>query len=166
MNDSVDRAKLMDPQTLAEAVGESMMANDQASRALGMRITRIAPGMADIEMTVRPDMLNGHGTCHGGMITALADSAFAFACNSRNVVTVASGFSVDLLLPTHEGDLLSARCRELHCGGRLGVYDCDVFNQRGERVAIFRGHSYSLKGRAVLGSQPLTARASTTAPKS
>ncbi|WP_418315132.1 hydroxyphenylacetyl-CoA thioesterase PaaI [Piscinibacter sakaiensis] len=152
-----------DPQALAEAVRDAMLERDHATRALGMRITHIAPGAAEIEMEVRADMLNGHGSCHGGLITALADSAFAFACNSRNVVSVASGFSVDLLLPAMQGDRLAARCRELHCGGRLGVYDCEVFNQRGDKVAIFRGHSYALKGRTVLGGEPLAERPAATA---
>lgn len=147
-------------QALAEEVRDWMLARDHATRALGMTITRIAAGAAETEMTVRRDMLNGHGSCHGGMITALADSAFAFACNSRNVVNVASGFSVDLLLPAHQEDVLTARCHEQHSGGRLGVFDCEVVNQRGQRVAMFRGHSYALQGRTVLDGEPLAARSS------
>jgi acyl-CoA thioesterase len=103
-------------------------------------------------MTVRRDMLNGHQTCHGGMIATLADSAFAFACNSYNELTVASGFSVDLLAPAREGDVLTATASEMSKAGRTGVYDVEVRNQRGERIAIFRGRSYTLKGKPVVAA--------------
>ena len=137
----------MTPQELANAVGIGMMANDKASSGLGMRLTHISPGAAHIDMPVRPDMLNGHKTCHGGFIATLADSAFAFACNSYNELTVASGFSIDFMAPAHQGDLLTARCAEVSRAGRTGVYDTTVTNQRGERIAVFRGRSYTLKGR-------------------
>jgi acyl-CoA thioesterase len=98
-------------------------------------------------MKVRPDMVNGHELCHGGLIATLADSAFAFACNSYNELTVASGFSIDLVAPARLDDVLTARCAEVSKAGRTGVYDAEVTNQRGERVAFFRGRSYTIKGK-------------------
>ena len=135
------------PQQLAEHVRSAMFANDGASQALGMQVTAISPTSATVTMTVRADMLNGHATCHGGFITALADSAFAFACNSRNDMTVASGLSIDFLAPAREGDRLTAEAAEVSLAGRTGVYDVNVRNQRGEAVAVFRGRSYCIKGK-------------------
>lgn len=135
------------PQQTAEHVRDGMLANDRATRWLGMSIAEIAPGRSVLTMTVRDEMLNGHDICHGGLIATLADSAFAFACNSYNELTVASGFAIDLLQPGRLGDRLTATCREVSRSGRTGVYDCEVTNQRGERVAVFRGRSYSAKGR-------------------
>ena len=137
----------MTPQEVARAVGVGMMANDHASKALGMRLTHISPGVAHIEMTVRRDMLNGFGTCHGGMITTLADSAFGFACNSYNELTVASGLSVDFVAPAYEGDVLTARAVEVVLSGRTGVYDVMVFNQTADCIAVFRGRSHRIKGK-------------------
>ena len=97
----------MTPQEIASAVGTGMLAKDHASVTLGMRLTHISPGAAHMDMLVRPDMLNGFGTCHGGMITSLADSAFGFACNSYNELTVASGLSVDFVAPAYAGDVLT-----------------------------------------------------------
>ncbi|MES3010146.1 MAG: hydroxyphenylacetyl-CoA thioesterase PaaI [Pseudomonadota bacterium] len=142
----------MTPQQTAEAVAIDMMAKDRASQGLGMRVARIAPGTADIEMVVREDMLNGFAICHGGYLTLLADSAFAFACNSYNEFTVASGLSIDFMAPAHAGDVLTARAVEVSRRGRTGVYDVDVCNQRGERLAVFRGRSHSVKGRPVVAS--------------
>ena len=135
------------PQQLAEMVRDHMFARDRVAQSLQMRIIHIAPGEATIEMQVTGDMLNGFDTCHGGYITTLADSAFAFACNSRNTMTVASGLSVDFLAPGREGDVLTARAVEVSLAGRTGVYDVVVSNQRGESVAVFRGRSYAIKGR-------------------
>ena len=137
-------------QQLAELVRDAMLAGDQASKMLGMQVLDVGPGRAVISMVVRPDMLNGHAICHGGLITTLADSAFAFACNSHNELTVASGFSIDLLAPGRLGDVLTATCTELSKAGRTGVYDSDVRNQRGERIAVFRGRSHTARGRPVL----------------
>ena len=137
-------------QQLAEWVRDAMWADDHASRLLGMQIIEVAPGRAVITMVVRQDMLNGHGLCHGGLIATLADSAFAFACNSHNELTVASGFSVDLLAPGRLGDVLTATGHEVSRAGRTGVYDIAVRNQRGERVAVFRGRSYTMRGKPVL----------------
>lgn len=135
------------PQQLAEHVRSAMFANDGASQALGMQVTAISPTSATVTMTVRADMLNGHATCHGGFITALADSAFAFACNAGNEMTVASGLSIDFLAPGREGDVLTAEGVEVSRAGRTGVYDVTVRNQHGELIAVFRGRSYTMKGR-------------------
>lgn len=140
------------PQQLAEHVRDGMFVNDRASKWLGMTIVEVGPGSAVISMPVRDCMVNGHDLCHGGLIATLADSAFAFACNSYNELTVASGFAIDLLAPGKLGDVLTARCHEVSKAGRTGVYDCIVTNQRGERVAVFRGRSYTMKGKpAVAG---------------
>jgi len=134
-------------QRVAESVRDRMVADDRASRALGIVVAAVAPGRATTTMTVRADMLNGHAICHGGLIATLADTAFAYACNSYGELTVASGFSVDLVAPAREGDVLTARAEEIHKAGRTGVYDVEVRNQRGERIAVFRGRSYTLKGK-------------------
>ena len=127
-----------------------MWAGDHASKLLGMQVSSIGPGRAVLQMVVRQDMLNGHAICHGGLITTLADSAFAFACNSHNELTVASGFTVDLLAPGRLGDVLSATCVEVNKAGRTGLYDVLVQNQRGERIAVFRGRSHTARGKPVL----------------
>ena len=100
-------------------------------------------------MTVRADMLNGHAICHGGFIFTLADSAFAYACNSYNLNTVASGCAIDFLAPAREGDVLTAVAQERSASGRTGVYDIEVTNQRGEKIALFRGKSYRIKGHVI-----------------
>ena len=138
------------PQQIAELVRDAMLAGDHATKMLGMRIVEVAPGRAVIEMVVRQDMLNGHAICHGGLIATLADSTFAFACNAYNELSVASGFSIDLVAPARLGDLLTARCHEVSKSGRTGVYDTEVLNQRGERVAVFRGRSYTMRGKPVV----------------
>lgn len=140
----------LNPQQIADAVALGMMAKDRASRSLGQRVTHISPGSAQIEMLVREDMLNGFDICHGGFITLLADSAFAFACNSYNEFTVASSLNVDFIAPVHGGDLLTARAVEVSLSGRTGVYDVEVSNQNGLRVAVFRGRSYRIKGKPVV----------------
>jgi acyl-CoA thioesterase len=137
-------------QRTAERVQHAMYADDRASQALGITISDIGPGRALATMTVRADMLNGFGICHGGLVATLADSAFAFACNTYDELTVASGFSIDIVAPSKEGDVLSARAEELHRAGRTGLYEVEVRNQRGERVALFRGRSYTVKGKRVL----------------
>ena len=140
------------PQQVADRVREGMFRNDRASKWLGMQILQVTPGHAVLQMTVHDEMLNGHDICHGGLITTLADSAFAFACNSYDELTVASGFTVDLLAPGRGGDVLTATCREVSKAGRTGVYDCEVVNQHGQRIAVFRGRSYTMKGKpAVAG---------------
>jgi acyl-CoA thioesterase len=144
-----------DAQALAERVAVAMYERDAASQGLGIRVVRVAPGHAELAMPVRADMLNGHAICHGGFIFTLADSAFAYACNSYNLTTVASGCGIDFLAPAREGDLLTAVAQERSASGRTGVYDIEVVSQRGERIALFRGKSYRIKGHVV--EQPLAA---------
>ena len=136
-------------QALAECVGAGMFARDRASSGLGMCLTGVGPGRSQMTMTIRADMLNGHATCHGGFIFMLADSAFAFACNSYNLTTVAAGCSIEYLAPAREGDVLTATAREQSLTGRSGVYDIDVKNQRGEIIALFRGKSTRITGHVV-----------------
>ena len=138
-------------QRLAEAVGDTMYARDNASRMLGITLDSIAPGRAQMTMRVRPDMCNGHGICHGGLIFTLADSTFAFACNSYNVNTVASGCTIDFLAAAKSGDVLTARAAMRQQGSRIGVYDISVSNQKDEAIALFRGKSYRLKGDVLAG---------------
>ncbi|UXH80842.1 hydroxyphenylacetyl-CoA thioesterase PaaI [Roseateles amylovorans] len=142
------------PQRIAEQVRDTMFANDRASKGLGIGVLAIAPGTATLRMTVRPDMLNGFDICHGGIVTTLADSCFAFACNSHNEMTVASGFAIDIVAPSREGDVLTAVATEVSLAGRTGVYDITVTNQRDELIAVFRGRSYRLKGKPVV-SEPI-----------
>jgi acyl-CoA thioesterase len=142
-------AEPQEAQALAERVAEAMYALDRASQSMGMKIAAVGPGHAELTMTVRHNMLNGHAICHGGFVFTLADSAFAYACNSYNLTTVASGCAIDFVAPAHEGDLLTAVAQERSVSGRTGVYDIEVINQRGERVAFFRGKSYRIKGHVV-----------------
>jgi acyl-CoA thioesterase len=121
-----------------------LYATDGASQGLGIRIVDVAPGTATVAMTVRDDMVNGHGICHGGFIFLLADSGFAFACNSYGAATVASGATIDFLAPAHTGDLLSAVAREEWLGGRIGIYDVVVSRDDGTVIAHFRGRSHRL----------------------
>jgi acyl-CoA thioesterase len=135
-----------DPQKLAEAAAAAMWAKDRASQAMGMRPIAVGPGHATVAMTIKPEMCNGHGTCHGGMIFTLADSAFAFACNSHNRVTVANNCSITFVAPGREGDMLTAAAVESHRGKRSGVCEVRVTNQDGKLIALFRGHSTELGG--------------------
>ena len=140
----------LDPQALAERVGVGMLAEDAASRGLGMRVEAMGPGYARLSMRVRPDMLNGFKICHGGFITLLADSAFAFACNSSNELTLAAGIVVDFVAPAMEGDLLTADAKEVVLVGRTGVYDVTVTNEKGQIVAVLRGRSHRTKNTKVV----------------
>ena len=140
-----------DSQALAEAVGRAMYSRDQASQSLGMTLDSIAEGRAQMTMRVRPDMCNGHGMCHGGLIFTLADSTFAFACNSYNINAVAQGCSIDFVAAAKNGDTLTARGEVRQQGKRTGVYDITVTNQNGETIALFRGKSYRLKGDVMSG---------------
>jgi acyl-CoA thioesterase len=136
-------------QVLAEAVGAAMYARDPASQGLGMTIDAIGPGHARLSMTVRADMLNGHQTCHGGFIFTLADSAFAFACNSHNHTTVGAACSIDYLAPGREGDVLTATATEQALAGKSGVYDVKVTNQEQRTIALFRGKSHRVSGNVI-----------------
>ena len=143
------------PQQIADATREAMLKDDHATKSLGIRIEAVGPGSCTASMTVRQDMLNGHAICHGGLITTLADSAFAFACNAYNEVTVASGFDVNLLAAARLGDVLTAQAVEVSKAGRTGVYDVTVRNQRGEAIAAFRGRSYTMKGKPLVEGLPM-----------
>ncbi len=148
-------ALLMTPQQVAEATKDAMWRNDRATQGLGMQVLAVGPGTATLRMAVREDMLNGHDICHGGLITTLADSTFAFACNAYNEITVASGFDVNLLASARLGDVLTASCAELSKAGRTGVYDIHVRNQRDESIASFRGRSYTMKGKPLIEGLPV-----------
>ena len=134
---------------LAQACADAMWADDLASQQLGMHIEAVSSGRCTISMRIRSDMTNGHGIAHGGFIFALADSAFAFACNSHNVRTVAQACDIVFVAPGQEGDLLVAEAVERHKFGRNGIYDIRV--TRGEDVvAEFRGRSRTIGGPVVV----------------
>jgi len=130
-----------DPQAIADEAAAAMLATDRVGPMLGMRMVKIAPGTCTLAMTIRPDMGNGHGICHGGMIFTLADSAFAFACNSGGGSCVAATGSIDFLAPAHVGDELSAVATTVWRRGRTGIHEVEVTNQKGDVVALFRGRS-------------------------
>ncbi|MBI3531879.1 MAG: phenylacetic acid degradation protein PaaD [Curvibacter sp. PD_MW3] len=137
-------------EALARRVGESMFAADRASREfMQMELLSCAPGRAVMRMTVRKDMLNGHEICHGGLIFTLADSTFAFACNSYNKVAVAAGCSIEFLKPAQLDDVLTCEGVEQTLQGRHGIYDMRVSNQRGEVIAMFRGKSAQIQGTVI-----------------
>jgi acyl-CoA thioesterase len=136
-------------QRLAERAAHALFERDRASQGFGMRLAAVRPGSARVVLTVRADMLNGHQVCHGGIVFALADSAFAFACNSHNESTVAAAAAIDFLATAREGDELTAEAVELWRTRRNGIYEITVVNQRGERVALFRGRSYRIDGQVV-----------------
>jgi acyl-CoA thioesterase len=135
---------------LAQRVARAMFAADRASREfMQMELLGCEPGRAVMRMTIREAMLNGHHICHGGFIFTLADSTFAFACNSRNAVTVAAGCSIEFLKPGRLGDVLTCEGVEQVLQGRHGIYDMKVSNQRGEVVAMFRGKSAQIQGKVI-----------------
>jgi acyl-CoA thioesterase len=136
-------------QSRAERAAAAMFARDRASQALGMQLAGVRPGWARLTLRVREDMVNGHGGCHGGLLFALADSAFAFACNSHNDVTVAAAASIDFLAAAAVGDELTAVAQEVWRTRRNGIYEVAVTNQRGERIALSRGRSYRTEGQVV-----------------
>ena len=133
-------------QRLAEAAAQALSARDRASDALGMKLIEVRPGYARMQMTVRQDMVNLHGTAHGGLVFALADSAFGYACNSHNKMAVASSCNIDFLRPAHLGETLTAIAVEQALIGRSGVYDVRIENNKGELVALFRGKSAQIRG--------------------
>ena len=139
----------MDKLRLARDCAEQMFRDDQASRDLGMTVNIVEPGVAEVRMTVSKNMVNGHNVCHGGFIFSVADSAFAFACNCYNDVTVASGADINYLYPAKLDDELVATASETHRGRRSGVYDVEVRNQDNRLIAVFSGRSVAL-GRPLL----------------
>jgi acyl-CoA thioesterase len=132
-------------QAQAESATRTLFDRDRASQLLAVRLLDVAPGRARVAMRVRSDMMNGHSVCHGGFLFTLADSAFAFACNSYDEMTVAAAASIEFLAPCHEGDELLAVATELWRRGRSGLYDITITNQRDERIAVFRGRSHRVK---------------------
>jgi len=142
-------APLTVTQEVAERAVRALYERDPASRGLGIQLLEVAPGLIRASMKVRPDMVNGHDICHGGYIFTLADSAFAFCCNSFNVITVASGASIDFLAPARAGDELTATATQVWRARRTGLCDILVTNQHGVSIAVFRGRSYQLKGSVV-----------------
>lgn len=133
-------------QVTAERSAAAMWENDRASQGLGMQIDEVAPGRAVLSMTVRPEMVNGLNVCHGGFIFTLADSAFAFACNSYNQLTFAQHCAVTFHAPGKLNDTLTATAQEVIRQGRSGLYDVMVHDSAGTLIASFRGHSRSVRG--------------------
>ncbi len=136
----------------ARACADALWATDNASQALGMRLVSVSPGIAELSMTVRPDMTNGHGTCHGGFIFTLADSAFAFACNTYDERTVAQHAQITFIAPAKAGDRLVATAVERSRTGRSGIYDITVTLESGKQIAEFRGHSRTVGGSIIEAS--------------
>ena len=136
----------MDPNERARASAEAMWADDGASQALGMEIVAVEEGSATLCIKIGQHHCNGHGNCHGGIIFSLADSAFAFACNSRNQRAVAQHAFVSYVSPARKGDILTARAREVSLSGRNGIYDVSVMRQNGDVIAEFRGASRAVSG--------------------
>ena len=134
------------PQQIAERCAEALWPGDRAAQGMGMDLVEIGPGQARLRMTVREDMVNCHGICHGGYIFAVADTAFAYACNSYNQRAVASGVDINFLAPAQLGDTLTAHGHARQQGGRSGVYDIEVANQDGKQIALFRGRSTRIPG--------------------
>lgn len=143
------------PQQVAEASHAALWRRDRASLALGIQVLEVGPGTARLAMMVRDDMLNGLDTCHGGVISTLADSAFGCACNSYNEQTVASGFDIHLVAPAKAGDVLTAEAVETSKTRRTGLYDVSVRNQHGTLVAMFRGRSHTLQGMPLVAGLPM-----------
>lgn len=135
-----------DPQAIAEACADVLWRNDPASKKLGMTIQSIAPGTANLTMTVAHDMANGHGMCHGGFLFTLADSAFAFACNTYDQNCVAQHCTISYLAPAYAGDKLLAAAKEVSKQGRSGIYDIRITNQNDEVIVEFRGYSRTIAG--------------------
>lgn len=138
--------KSMTETELAQACADSMYSRDVAAQELGIKIEATGVGSSRMTMTVTAHMLNGHGVCHGGFIFALADTAFAYACNSRNSINLAQSCSIDFVSPAKEGELLTATAEQHHQFSRTGLYDITVTRPNAEVVARFRGRSYRIKG--------------------
>ncbi len=153
----------MTPQQLADACAQTLYLRDNASQQAGMTLESVQPGQSVVRMTVRDDMVQGHNTCHGGFMFALADSAFAFACNTYNKPTVAIGCSIDYVAPALLGDVLTATARERSRSGRTGNYDVDIHNQEGQLIALFHGKAYQIRGQILASSStPSTTAAEPT----
>ena len=141
----------VDDEEIAERVCELIHAKDVAAQSLGVRLLAAGPGAAVTQLEVVENMANGHGICHGGVIFTLADCAFAYACNSRNESSIAASASIDFLKPARLGDSLTAVASERAVSGRSGFYEVLVSNQGGDRIALYHGRAYRLKGEKVIG---------------
>ena len=140
-----------DPQEIATAVAAAMYGRDHAAQALGITVDAVRPGYARARMTVRDDMVNGHAVCHGGLTFALADTAFAYACNAANVATLAQHCSIAFTAPARAGDVLTATAEERLVRGRTGIYDVTVVDQNDATIALFRGHGSRTRDAVVDG---------------
>ena len=149
----------MDAAALARACADAMWKEDAATQSLGMQLISVAPGQAVITMTVTDRMVNGHKTCHGGYIFTLADSAFAFSCNTYNQRTVAQHCAVTFVSSAKLGDKLVARAVERQRSGRSGIYDVTVTREEGNVIAEFRGHSRTIEGELLAGVTAAAAKA-------
>lgn len=136
----------MTPQQRAEQVGVVMYADDSTSQSLGLELLAIGPGSARMRLPIQSTMTNGLGICHGGFIFLLADTSFAYACNSQNQRSVAASAQIEFLAPAQRGEVLTAVAVEQHRAGRSGVYDIRVTNQADTLIALFRGKSAVIKG--------------------
>ncbi len=134
-----------DKQAIAERAAKTLWSTDRAAQALGVEILAVGPGSATLAMVVGDDMVNGHDTAHGGFIFALADTAFAYACNSHGQVTVAAHCAITFIRPGRRGGRLIAEAREISCAGRSGIYDVRI-SAGDEVIAEFRGHSRTIGG--------------------
>ena len=134
---------------IARASSNAMHAKDIAAQTLGMSVTEIGPGHATMQMTVTSDMLDENGDCHPGLIFSLADTAFAHACNSYNIVSLAIACTVEYTCTAQQGDKLLAVAREQYRSGRTGIYDVDIFKDGNDTIAVFRGRSFSTGDRLV-----------------
>lgn len=144
----------MTPLEIAQESARIMWAEDNATRHVGMRLIEVEPGRARISLEVRAEFTNGHGMCHGGYIFMLADSAFAFACNSHNQRAVAASAAIDFVAAAQLGDVLTAECIEQSRGGRSGLYDTRVTDQSGKLIALFRGRSATIRGQFIEEARP------------
>ena len=135
----------MDDFSIAKQCRDTMYEADAAVRALDISVEVTCAGCAEAKLEIRSEMLNGHDVCHGGYLFTLADTAFAYACNSYNKVTLAAGASIEFLRPARLGDRIVATASEIHRGGRIGFYDVLLKNQDGEEIAVFRGRSHSTR---------------------
>lgn len=149
MSSQTNHANQMTSDELARATAAAMYENDACSRTLGLEILEVRAGYARLRMAVRDDFLNGHQICHGGLIFTLADSTFAFACNTYNINTVAAGCSIEFLKPVPRDEVLTAEAIEQTLSGRTGIYDIRVTNRAGETVAMFRGKSAQIRGNLI-----------------
>ena len=132
-----------------EEVGRVMYEKDLNAHHSGIRLLEVRQGFAIVSMSIECRMLNGHGICHGGILFNLADTAFSYACNSRNLISVAQHCSISFLMPVNLGDHLTATAQENQLNGKNGIYDIEVKNQEGLTVALFRGHSRTIRGQVI-----------------